>query len=84
LCKSSLKLGKWFLWKELYLWAKIFTKVHEECKILFILERVDSSPKAQVVPYLEDEGHWKLGTFPKTRKLEMGCRANGAIKNLNP
>jgi hypothetical protein len=34
---------------------------------------VGSSPKAQVVPHLEDEGHWKRGTFPKTRKLEMGC-----------
>jgi hypothetical protein len=42
-------------------------------KGLFTLERVGSSPKAQVVPYLEDEGHWKRGTFPKTRKLEMGC-----------
>jgi hypothetical protein len=40
---------------------------------LFTLERVGSSPKAQVVPRLEDEGHWKRGTFPKTRKLEMGC-----------
>jgi hypothetical protein len=32
---------------------------------LFTLERVGSSPKAQVVPRLEDEGHWKRGTFPR-------------------
>jgi hypothetical protein len=41
-------------------------------KGLFTLERVDLSSKAQVVPCLEDEGHWKQGTFPKTRKLENG------------
>jgi hypothetical protein len=47
---------------------------------LFTLERVGSSPKAQVVPRLEDEGHWKRGTFPKTRKLEMGCGSNFRCK----
>jgi hypothetical protein len=47
---------------------------------LFILERVGSNPKAQVVPRLEDEGHWKRGTFPKTRKLEMGCGSNFMCK----
>jgi hypothetical protein len=47
---------------------------------LFILERVGSSPKAQVVPRLEDEGHWKQGTFPKTRKLEIGCGSNFMCK----
>jgi hypothetical protein len=41
---------------------------------------VGSSPKAQVVPRLEDEGHWKRGTFPKTRKLEMGCGSNFMCK----
>jgi hypothetical protein len=29
-----------------------------------------------VVPCLEDEGHWRRGTFPKTRKLEMGYGSN--------
>jgi hypothetical protein len=38
--------------------------VMKETKGLFTLERVGSSPKAQVVPRLEDEGHWKWGTFP--------------------
>ena len=47
---------------------------------LFILERVGSSPKAQVVSYLEDEGHWKLGTLSKTRKLKMGCSSNFKCK----
>jgi hypothetical protein len=25
---------------------------------------------------LEDEGHWKQNTFPKTRKFEMDCGSN--------
>jgi hypothetical protein len=49
-------------------------------KGLITLERVGLSPKAQVVPRLEDEGHWKRGTFPKTRKLEMGCDSNFRCK----
>jgi hypothetical protein len=47
---------------------------------LFILERVGSSPEAQVVSRLEDEGHWKLGILPKTRKLEMDCSSNFRCK----
>jgi hypothetical protein len=49
-------------------------------KGLFTLERVGSCPKAQVVPCLEDEGHLKRGSFPKTRKLEMGCSSNFRYK----
>jgi hypothetical protein len=32
------------------------------------------------LPHLEDEGHWKRGTFTKTRKLEMGCGSNFTCK----
>jgi hypothetical protein len=32
------------------------------CQGLFTLERVCSSPKAQVVVRLEEERHWKRGT----------------------
>jgi hypothetical protein len=49
-------------------------------KGLFTLKRVGLSPKAQVVPRLEDEGHWKRGTFSKARKLEMGCGSNFRYK----
>jgi hypothetical protein len=42
--------------------------------------KVGSSPKAQVVSHLEDEGHSKQGTFPKSRKLEMGCGSNFRYK----
>jgi hypothetical protein len=47
---------------------------------LFTLERVGSNPKAQVVPGLGDESHWKWGTFPKVRKLEMSCGSNFRCK----
>jgi hypothetical protein len=45
-------------------------------KGLFTLEKVGSSLKAQVVLRLENEGHWKLGSSPKIRKIEMGCGSN--------
>jgi hypothetical protein len=54
--------------------------IQSQSKGLFTLERVGSSPKAQVVSRLEDEGHWKWGTFSKTRKLEMGCGSNFMCK----
>jgi hypothetical protein len=59
---------------------EVFFTKYWDSKELFTLERVGSSPKAQVVPHLEDEGHWKRGTFPKTTKLEMGCGSNFRCK----
>jgi hypothetical protein len=41
---------------------------------------VDSSLKAEVVPRLEDEGHWKQCTFPRTRKLELSHGSNFRCK----
>jgi hypothetical protein len=67
-------------WIQFFIYKKYKISSFLRYKGLFILERVGSSPKAQVVPRLEDEGHWKWDTFPKTRKLEMGCGSNFRCK----
>jgi hypothetical protein len=40
----------------------------------------DSNLKVQVVSYLENEGRWKLGTFPKTKKLLTSIGSNFKCK----
>ena len=59
---------------------EVFLTKYWDSKELFILEKVGSSPKAQVVSHLEDEGHRKQDTFPKTMKLEMDCGSNFRCK----
>ena len=52
------------------------------CNILYsrLSFTINMKIKTLMVPSLENEGHWRLGTFPKTRKLEMGCSSNFRYK----